>query len=191
MLLTYELSIAHSETGFRTHVCVHLIKLSEWLTDSHTEGKRLICILDSYVFYVCRKKQLNTCQVMCHAVIVLLHFLWCTNSYLSSSFYANVCPIQPCVYVCASVWVCSLLIQGSGWSCCPRGRSLVKPTQFFHIHHCNCSCWPGCLRLGMQTYTLTNVCMRSHICDPGAIKSLSVITIQWCVVLLQFHFFSQ
>lgn len=60
--------------------------------------------------------------------------------------------------------VCSLLIQGSGWSCCPRGRSLVKPTQFFHIRHCNCSCWPGCLRLGTPTYTLINTCSQTYAC---------------------------
>lgn len=102
------------------------------------------------------------CSVALFVMCSSPSFLWL--SYLSSSFYANVCPIPPCVCVCASVCVCSLLIQGSGWSCCPRGRSLVKPTQFFHIRHCNCSCWPGCLRLGTQTYTLINTRSQTYAC---------------------------
>lgn len=141
VLLTYELSIAHSETGFRTQVCVRLIKLSEWLTDSHTEGKRLICILDSYIFYVCRKSQLNTCQVMCHAVIVLLHFLRCAVLPPFCGFH--ICPLVSmqmfvpynlvCTYVrpcaCVPYWfraLAGLVVPGADllWS---------RPSSFISI----------------------------------------------------------
>lgn len=100
-------------------------------------------------------------------------------------FHIKICHIQPCLCVCACPWVCmcSVLIQGSGWSCRPRGRSLVMPTQFFHIRHCNCSRWPGCLGLGTHTHTHAlihaHASTRKHTHDPGIANSIFMITNQW------------
>ena len=73
--------------------------------------------------------------------------------------------VSGCVHWCVSLYLCAcmlifLLIQDTGWSCRPVGKSLAKPTQFFHIRHSNCSPWPGCLRLGTRAHACTNTHMR-------------------------------
>lgn len=120
---------------------------------------------------------LSACAFICVALTVHVF------SYLFSCFYVNGLHVQLCACVCvctsACVCSCSVLIQGSGWSCRPRGRSLAKPTQFFHIRHCNCSPWPGCLRLGTHTHNLTLT--HTHTQGPGTAKSIVLIINQWCV----------
>ena len=91
---------------------------------------------------------------MCLVLLYVFSFMCYSSVLLFLRKCLSHTTLCACVCVCASarVCTCSVLIQGSGWSCHPRGRSLAKPTQFFHIRHCNCGRWPGCLRLGTHTH---------------------------------------
>lgn len=92
--------------------------------------------------------------------VFFISVLWFPCECLShTTLCTRVCE---CVCACARVCMCSVLIQGSGWSWCPRGRYLAMPTQFFHIRHCNCSHWPGCLRLGTHTHTRYHTLVHTH-----------------------------
>lgn len=76
----WAVSIAHSEKGFRAlnenkFVCVWLNSVSDWQTV--TQKGRDSSTFWIVTFSMCVEKTVNTCQVICHAVIVLLHFLWC------------------------------------------------------------------------------------------------------------------
>jgi len=45
---------------------------------------------------------------------------------------------------------------GSGLVFPGAAALLAKPTQFFHIRHCNCSRWPGCCGLWTHTHRHTH-----------------------------------
>lgn len=93
----------------------------------------------------------------------------------------------PCICVCCRACVL-VLIQGSGGSSRPRGTSLAKPTQFFHIRHCNCSRWPRCLRL--ETHKLIQTHTHKHVhAEAQKWPNLFVNINQWCAAALRFFFF--
>lgn len=123
----------------------------------------LVCVRAcTCVFVQDRDRHLNVylfvCVCVCYipSCVIPIWFLWFLQTCLSHpTVRARAC-------VCTCACVCSELIPGPDWSCRPRGRSLAEPTQFFHIRHCNCSCWPGCLRPHTHSYTCAIIHTSAH-----------------------------